>query len=222
MTDVIIIGAGGNGAEIDEYIAHSERAKGIREYLVVGFLDDNPGSYSRYKLSAPLSGSISEHIIRKDIRYIIGIANPEFRRPVVEKFLKGGAEFVTFIHDSAYVSPSAVVGKGCVIGPNANIGPNVCMGDFNLLNSRCSLGHDTRLGCYNFISPNVCLSGFTEAGDENLFGINSATIPGIKIGNRNKIAAGMVLNQNIKDDSVVFYRYKEQVLAVPLSKGRDV
>lgn len=222
MTDVIIIGAGGHGAELDEYIAHSEKAKGSRDYNVIGFLDDNPDNYSRYKLSAPLLGSISEHLIRKDIRYIIGIANPEIRRPVVEKFLKKGAEFVTVIHHSACISASAVIGKGCVVGPNANIGPNVYVGEFNLLNSRCSLGHDTRLGSYNFISPNVSLSGFTEAGDENLFGINSATIPGIKIGNRNKIAAGMVLNQNIKDDSVVFYRYREQVLAVPLNKDRGI
>jgi len=222
MTDVIIIGAGGHGAELDEYIAHSEKEKGGRDYNVIGFLDDNPENYSRYKLSAPLLGSISDHQVRTDIRYIIGIANPEVRRPVVEKFLEKGAEFVTVIHHSACISVSAVIGRGCVVGPNANIGPNVYVGDFNLLNSRCSLGHDTRLGSYNFISPNVSLSGFTEAGDENLFGINSATIPGIKIGSRNKIAAGMVLNQNIKDDSVVFYRYKEQVLAVPLKKGGDI
>jgi hypothetical protein len=32
----------------------------------------------------------------------------------------------------------------------------------------------------------------------------------------------MVLNQNIKDDSVVFYRYKEQVMAVPLKRDRDI
>jgi bifunctional N-acetylglucosamine-1-phosphate-uridyltransferase/glucosamine-1-phosphate-acetyltransferase GlmU-like protein len=52
-------------------------------------------------------------------------------------------------------------------------------------------------------------------GDENLFGINSATIPGVKVGNRNKIAAGMVLDGDIGDDSVVFYRFKERVIAVP-------
>ena len=49
----------------------------------------------------------------------------------------------------------------------------------------------------------------------NLFGINSATIPSIKVGNNNKIAAGMVLDQNVGDDSVVFYRFKERVIAIP-------
>ena len=71
------------------------------------------------------------------------------------------------------------------------------------------------MGKFNFISPNVCFSGFTKVGDENLFGINSATIPGIKVGNRNKIAAGMVLDKNVGDNSVVFYRYKERIIAIP-------
>jgi len=97
----------------------------------------------------------------------------------------------------------------------ANIGPNVKIGDFTLVNSRCSLGHDTHLGKYNFICPNVCFSGFTTIGDENLFGINSATIPGIKVGNNNKIAAGMVLDKNVGNDEVVFYRFKEKVIALP-------
>ena len=67
----------------------------------------------------------------------------------------------------------------------------------------------------NFISPNVCFSGFTTIGDENLFGINSASIPQIKIGNRNKIAAGMVVERNIDDDTTYFHRFKEKVLAIP-------
>ena len=110
---------------------------------------------------------------------------------------------------------SAQIGKGVVIAPYANVGPNVKIGEFTFLNSRSSIGHDTVVGKYNFISPNVCFSGFTVIGDENLFGINSATIPGIKIGSRNKIAAGIVLDKNVGDDSVVFYRYKEKIIAVP-------
>jgi bifunctional N-acetylglucosamine-1-phosphate-uridyltransferase/glucosamine-1-phosphate-acetyltransferase GlmU-like protein len=77
------------------------------------------------------------------------------------------------------------------------------------------MGHDTQVGDYNFICPNVCFSGFTVVGDNNLFGINSATIPGITVGSNNKIAAGMVLNKDVGDNEVVFYRYKEKVIAVP-------
>lgn len=215
MKNVIIIGAGGHGAEIDEYIKYSQKTTGVQELNIIGFLDDNPSNYASYKLSAPLLGGLGEQKIIKGQYYIIGIANLNHRRLFIDKFKAEGAEFVTFIHCTAYVSESALIGKGTIIGPNANIGPNVKIGDYNLINARCSLGHDTVIGNYNFISPNTCFSGFSKIGDENLFSINCATIPGISVGNRNKIAAGMVLDQNVGDDSVVFYRYKEKVIAVP-------
>jgi sugar O-acyltransferase (sialic acid O-acetyltransferase NeuD family) len=219
MTDVIIIGAGGHAAEIDEYIVHSQKIIGKMELNVIGFLDDNPLNYARYQFSAPLLGNVKNHKVIKDTGYMIGIANLKYRRLFVDRFKTEGARFVSFIHCGAYVSGSAKIGEGSIIGPNANIGPNVKIGNYTLINSRCSLGHDTSIGDYNFISPNVCFSGFTEIGDENLFGINSATIPGVKVGCRNKIAAGMILDQDIINDTIVFHRFKEKIIAVPKNKG---
>lgn len=215
MMNVIIIGAGGHAAEIDEYIAYNNKLSEIAEINVVGFLDDNPANYENYKFSAPLIGGASDHAIIKGHGYIIGIAGLNYRRSFVDRYLAGGAHFVSVIHKSAYISRSAVIGEGTIIGPNANIGPNVWVGKYTLINARCSIGHDTRIGDYNFISPNVCFSGFTQVGDENLFGINSATLPGIRIGNRNRIAAGMILDLNIDNESVIFYRFKERLIAVP-------
>jgi sugar O-acyltransferase (sialic acid O-acetyltransferase NeuD family) len=213
--EVIIVGAGGHAAEIDEYIAYTQKVKGSRELSVIGFLDDNPDNYKAYKHSAPFLGGVGDHKIIKEYGYIIGIANLRYRRSIVDRFKSHGANFIRFIHCNAYVSPTAEIGEGTLIGPHANIGPNVRIGKYTLINSRCSLGHDTIMGDYNFISPNVCFSGFSSVGDENLFGINSVTIPEIKVGNRNKISAGMILDQSIGDDTVVFHRFKEKVIAIP-------
>jgi sugar O-acyltransferase (sialic acid O-acetyltransferase NeuD family) len=215
MTDIIIIGAGGHAAELDEYIRYSQKVTCDKEFNIIGFLDDNPDNYSRYKHSAPLLGGVKEHKVIKGQKYVIGIASITYRRLVVEMFLLQGAMFATLVHRGTYVSESAVISEGSVIGPNANLGPNVRIGKFTLINARCSMGHDTVVGNYNVISPNVCFSGFTEVGDDNLFGINSATIPGIKVGNHNKIAAGMTLDQNVGNDTVVFYRFKEKIIAIP-------
>lgn len=218
MTDVIIIGAGGHAAEIDEYIAFNKKVSGNQELNIIGFLDDNPASYDRYKFSAPLIGGASDHKVIRGHGYIIAIAGLKSRRFFIERYKSEGAIFVSFIHFGAYLSGSAIIGEGCIIGPNANIGPNVKIGEYTLINSRCSIGHDTILGNYNSISPNVCFSGFTEVGNENLFGINSATLPGVIVGSRNKIAAGMILDQNIGNDTVVFHRFKERIFAVPKRK----
>jgi sugar O-acyltransferase (sialic acid O-acetyltransferase NeuD family) len=215
MIEVIIIGSGGHAAEIDEYIKYSRKVSTENFFNIIGFLDDEPSSYSRYKFSAPYLGGLKDHYVIKGQQYVIGIANLEYRRSFIEKFKAEGGEFISFIHCNAYISESALIGEGTIIGPYVNIGPNVRIGKYNLINSRCSLGHDTIIGDYNFVSPNTCFSGFTEVGNENLFGINSTTIPKIKVGSRNKIAADMVLNTNIGDDTVVFYRFKEKVIAVP-------
>lgn len=215
MKKVIIIGAGGHAAEIDEYVKYSQRITRKKSLQIIGFLDDNSNNYSKYAFSAPLLGGIQNHRVIRGMYYIIGIAGLEDRQRIVAKLKAEGAVFVTFVHCNAYVSESATIGEGSIIGPNVNLGPNVRIGEFTLINARCSIAHDTIVGDYNFISPNVCFSGATEVGHGNLFGINSATIPCIKIGNHNKIAAGMVLDQNVGDDSVVFYRYKERVIAIP-------
>ena len=213
---IIIVGASGHAAEIDDYIAHYNAIQkdAIDKIKIVGYLDDNASSFSNYKYSAPYLGNIRSHKIDDESEYLIAIANIKFRRPIIEMFLEKGAIFTSFIHPSAFVSRSAMIGTGVIIAPNANIGPNVKIGNFNLINSRASIGHDTMLGNYNFVSPNTCFSGFTKIGDENLFGINCATIPNISIGSRNKIAAGMIINKNVKDDSTVFHRFKEKVIII--------
>lgn len=215
MTEVIIVGAGGHAAELDDYIAYNNKLSDRAELKVIGFLDDDPDSYIRYRFSGPYLGKISDHKVLKKQVYLMGIANLKYRRSIINKIVSNGGVFLTFVHKSAFVSDSAIIGEGTIIGPNVNVGPNVKIGKNNLINSRSSLGHDTVVGNYNFVSPNVCFSGFTVVGDENLFGINSASIPGIHVGDRNKIAAGMVLDQNISNESVVFYRFKERIIAVP-------
>jgi sugar O-acyltransferase (sialic acid O-acetyltransferase NeuD family) len=211
---IIIIGGGGHAAELDEYIRYSNRT-GVSDIELVGVIDDNPRAYDNYSFNGPFLGGISEHEIRQDVQYLVGIANLKYRAPITHRFIDAGAEFMTLIHPSAYISESAEIRRGSVIAPNVNLGPQTRVGQFNMINARCSIGHDTVLGDFNFLSPNVCFSGGTTIGDGNLFGINSATIPGVQVGSRNKIMAGMILDKNIEDDATIFFRYKEKLIAIP-------
>jgi sugar O-acyltransferase (sialic acid O-acetyltransferase NeuD family) len=213
--EVIIIGAGGHAAELVDYIRFSNSLENKGSKIsVLGLLDDNFDNYLKYHFEYPFLGEITKHQIRQDVHYLIGIANLEYRKLFVDFFLKKGAEFLSYVHPSAFFSSTAKIGQGVVICPNVNLGPNTYVGNFSLVNSRVSLGHDSKIGRYNFLSPNVCFSGSTEVGDENLFGINSATIPGIRIGDRNKIMAGMTLEKNVGNDEVIFYRYKERISVI--------
>lgn len=213
MKKVIIIGASGHSAEITDYITHYNNSVAPELcFDVVGYIDDNKENYDSYGFVSPYLGTIQDHEVSEEAEYIMGIANIQFRRTIVENFLQKGAKFATLIHPSAIVSPSAIVGEGCVVAHNASIGPKAIIGNFNMLNSRCTIGHDSTIGNFNFIGPQVVLSGFTKVGNNNMFGVNSATIPTIEIGDNNTIAAGMIITKTVKDNETHFYRFKEKVV----------
>ena len=98
MKNVIIVGAGGHAAEIDEYIVYSQSKRGKQEQKVVGFLDDAPENYREYKHSAPFLGKIEDHRVEPECFYVIGIANLTYRRKIVDRFVDEGAKFLTFVH----------------------------------------------------------------------------------------------------------------------------
>jgi sugar O-acyltransferase (sialic acid O-acetyltransferase NeuD family) len=203
MKNIIIIGAGGHAAELNDYIRVHNSIEGKEKISIQGFIDDDQEIYKKYEYEAPFLGSIKDHQINKSVLYLMGIANIKFRKEITEDFLKRGALFTGFIHPSVVISPSAFVDETVVISHSTSIGPKVKVGPHNLINSRCTLGHDTQIGEFNFISPMVAFSGNTIIGNENLIGTGSITIPGIKIGNRNKIGAGTVVIYDIPEDKTV-------------------
>ena len=93
------------------------------------------------------------------------------------------------------------------------LGPNVDIGNFNLLTSQSIISHDSIVGNYNFFST-CLLCGHTSVGNDNYCGIRSTMIPSIKIGDRNVIQAGMIIDKNVGNDTTVFYRYKEKVMVI--------
>jgi acetyltransferase EpsM len=205
---ILLVGAGGHAAELRDYIRYHNKIKADEQIEVVGFIDDEEKNYQHYGFAEPFLGSIRDHQVRTDIYYLMGIANLDFRKTIIELFKSKGGKFTGFTHPTALISPSAQIGEGVVISHNASVGPKVRIGNFNMLNSRCTIGHDSVIGDYNFISPQVAISGNTVIGNENLLGTNSCTIPGMKIGDNNKIAAGVVVFKPIGNSETVIYKFE--------------
>ena len=212
MKKVIIIGAGGHAAELVDYIDYINNSSENLKFEVFGLIDDIKDNYNHYEYNHAYLGTIDDHVIDKNINYLMAIVDSSTRKMIVEKFKSKGAQFTELIHPTALISDSAIIGEGVVISHNVSIGPKVVIGAFNVLNSRSTIGHDSIIGDYNFISPQVAIGGFVKIADENLLGTNSCIIPNIKIGNNNKIAAGMVLDKPINDNEIIFYRFKEKLI----------
>lgn len=212
MKKIIIVGSGGHAAELRDYINHNNSARPTDFIEVVGFIDDNEDTYKHYGFAEPFLGGIKDHQVNKGVNYLMGIANLNFRKEIIQKLETQGAEFIGLIHPTAIISPSAEIHPTSVVSHNASVGAKAKIGKYNMLNSRCTIGHDSVLGDFNFISPQVAISGNTKIGNGNLIGTNACTIPGISIGDNNKIAAGMVLYKPVEDDSTVLFRHKERLI----------
>ena len=81
MKNIIVIGAGGHGAEIDEYIIYSQNATGIKELKVVGFLDDNPAKQQQQIYGVPVLGTISDLSKEKGMAPAVPEARDRRHRP---------------------------------------------------------------------------------------------------------------------------------------------
>ena len=106
------------------------------------------------------------------------------------------------------------IGEGNIVFPFCILEEYATIGNYNLLTSYCFISHDCVVGDNNFFTV-AGIARSVKVGDNNYFGIRSTVIPGVVIGNNNVIQAGMLVDKDVKDDTTVFYRFKEKVLAIP-------
>lgn len=218
MKKIIIAGTGAASAELTSYVGHHNNMVSENDkFEIAGYLeyDYNIENYwKKYKLEAPVLGDIDHYIPQQGEELLVGISDLKFRWKVIEILLNKGAKFTNFIHHSVIIPPNLNIGFGNIIYPNTIIGPNAIIGNFNLMTAYSFISHDCEIGDNNFLST-AGLAGKVKMGSHNFFGIRATVIPEVVIGNNNQIQAGMVVDKNITDDSVVFYRFKEQVIAIP-------
>jgi sugar O-acyltransferase (sialic acid O-acetyltransferase NeuD family) len=216
MKKVVIIGAGAHSAEIAGLIYDNN--KHINEddmFIIKGYLDDRDENWHRYRFKEPLLSNLADYTPQEDEFFILGVSNVESRRMCLEKLKDKDINYVNFIHYTAIVYETAQIGYGNVICCFSKIGPNAIVGNLNSINSKTEIGHDCVIGSNNVFAGNVGIAGFSSVENDNFFGMNSSVIPEKRIGSRNTIQAGIVVDKNIDNDSYFFHRFKEKVLAIP-------
>lgn len=216
MKNIIVFGTGAVAAEMEMSISSSGWLK-IHDACLKGFTaSDDAGfeHWKEYKYEQPWLGLFQDYKIEKDDYFIIALGNPEAKRNVVNLIRSKGGKFITYIHPGSTIAKTAKIGEGCVIYDQTIIGPNAVLGDFNLMTAQSIVSHDCHIGDFNFFST-CLLCGYNEVGDDNFLGVRVTTMPSIKIGSRTKIHAGMIVDKDVPDDSTLFYKYKEKILAIP-------
>lgn len=218
MKNMIILGSGAVAAELTFYIEdNNSKVKKDERIKIIGYIEYDfnlETYYNKYNFDAPVLGDIDSYEPRSDVEVLIGVADINFRIKMITALLKKNAKIGSFIHHTVLLPPSINLGIGIIVYPFCIIEQYAILGDYNIITSYSFISHDCIIGNNNFFST-TGIAGHVSIGNNNYFGIRSTVIPHVVIGNNNIIQAGMVVNKSIKDDTTVFYRYKEQVLAIP-------
>lgn len=201
MKDLIIVGAGGHGREVLEWVLDINDASPT--WNVLGFIDDNLNKLEGKKSKYKIIGTISDWEVGENQSFALGIAAPEAKEKVAKNLIDRGAEFISVIHPTSRIAKNVTYGLGFVAYPNSAIGPDSCVGDFvTLLSSK--IGHDVCVGDYTTISSNCGVNGGVTLGKRVFLGNHVAIVPGKMIGDDVYVGLGSVVINDVEENVKVF------------------
>ena len=200
MKDVIIVGAGGFGPEILQYVSEFQATS--TEYNVKGFLDDDPQKLGRFILGHSVIGNTTDYTIKDNDWFIMAIGQPGTQKIVAERLRHKGARFLTIIHPKSYVADSAELGEGCIICPFCNVSSHAKLGRNVVLTCFSTAAHHSQLGDYSVLSPYSAVNGGAIIGEAVFLGTGSAVNPNKRVGNNSKIAAGSYVYRDVAENMI--------------------
>jgi len=210
----IIIGTGGFGREVYEWVKENYGSESVK-----GFLTKDKINLNDYKISEPILGDGNEdnYKIVKGDAFIFGIGDIDIKKRIISNLLNRGAHFKRVIHRTACVSPKAEIGIGCVLAPFSFVSSYAVLDDFVTLNYYASCAHDTKVGKYSILSPYATINGNVVLGEETFLGTHSLVSPGKIIGNKCKINVGVSVTSDMEDETCAFTdkaKYKKIIYSV--------
>jgi acetyltransferase EpsM len=197
---LVIIGAGGHGAELRCYMSDLSRRGWNGELL--GFLDDagltRPGM--------PVLGNLSAFVghppeFFENLQYLTAIGSNSVRQSLVcrlSDFYGGvGLAAWTLVHPTSYVGDQVQIGEGSCLAPGAIVTCRSQIGRHCILNVKASVSHDCAIGDFVNVNPAATISGNVVVGEGAYIGAGATIKDKVSIGAWSVIGAGAVVIEDI-------------------------
>ncbi|WP_198027628.1 acetyltransferase [Seonamhaeicola sp. S2-3] len=201
-TNIVIIGASGHARVIIDILERNN------QYNIVGLIDSfKPvGSYIyNYKIlgrEKDIPNLKKTHNFRHGI---IAIGDNWTRKKIHEKIVKIAPrfKFINAIHPTAVIGKDVKIGKGVVVVAGSIINSNAVIGDFCIINTKASLGHDSQLKKYASLAPNSTIGGNVKIGTCTAICLSASIIQDITIGKHCIIGASSLIIRDVPNNSKV-------------------
>lgn len=204
MKVCIILGAGGYAREIYWH------AKATRLYAGYIFVDDlnDIASIHLDGEDWPIEKNWSfekYHAPGKQFGFVVGVGDTRGKITLVEKAINVGLEpWPTIIHPSAIIQdPKCRVGVGGVIAAGCILTTNITIGDYVLLNTGVTVGHDSQISSFATCAPQVAIAGNVLIGRGANLGIGTVVREKISIAPFVTSGAQSCIVKNIEIETLV-------------------
>lgn len=107
-----------------------------------------------------------------------------------EALSRDKTSFTYLIHPSATVAESILIGMGTVIMAGVIVQARTHIGEHVILNTNCSVDHDSIVHDFAHISPGAIICGGCEIGEGAWVGANATVIHGMKVAPWTVVPAG--------------------------------
>jgi sugar O-acyltransferase (sialic acid O-acetyltransferase NeuD family) len=193
MSDIIIIGAGGFGREVEMLIRQINSVE--KKWNFIGYLDDGITVGTQVGNSQVL-GPVKLITDFSDIHFVIAIANASIKKKVLG-IIPASIKPATLIHPNVVCGERVVIGNGTIICAGTIITEDIEIGTHVILNLSCTVGHDTIIRDLCSFMPSVNISGEVLIGEGVFVGTGSKIINQVEIGEFSIIGAGAVVSKSI-------------------------
>lgn len=196
MKEIIIIGAGGFGREVQWLIERINEKE--KSWKIKGYIDDGIDAGTEINGYYVLGGINKLLELDEDISVVCAIGSSDVRKRVIEQISKrDNINFPNLIDPNVQMSKYLELGRGNIICAGTILTVNITIGDFNILNLDCTVGHDVVLESFVTAYPSVNISGAVYIGECTEIGTGTQIIQGKRICRDTIIGAGSVVVRDI-------------------------
>ena len=209
MKNLIFVCGGGFFLELLEYITYDIKKNQLSNIKIKGFIDDNEGI--SYKNIDNL-GSIGNYEPQINDVFIIALGSAVTRSKIYLELKNKGANFYTYVHSSAWVSPSADIGEGTIVCPFVIINANAKVANNVAINVHASVGHESSIGESCVLSPYSAINGCAILGAMSFMGTRTTIFPKIKVGMKCVVDTHSYVKFDAEDKSIISLRSEYKVI----------
>ncbi|MCL1890162.1 MAG: hypothetical protein FWF99_06665 [Desulfovibrionaceae bacterium] len=196
-----VYGAGGAGRELRDLARQMDVFAGREREII--FVDDllNGPLFEESRLYSFTKAR--ELFSPPDLRFVIGLGEPEERASLAEKVLAAGYAMENLIHPSARPPDSVRLGRGVALYPGVFLACDVCLEDNVLIMASAAVSHDAYVGAHSVCAAGAKIAGHCRVGRRCFLGMNCAVRENTRIGDGGVVGMGTVVLEDVEENMLV-------------------